>query len=235
MDMHLSPPADAAARRFIAQVLDAEVAWTVAGEEGLARVASPTAKARMVTLLWSERGEAERWGSLIAEHPRTKRLALADLLNEVLPKLASLSRLVGPDWGAETAKSEVEPADLARWLREEAVARFVHKVAERKVVWLLQGADGPVLLMSKRRPGKQMLPCWHETAHAETRIAGPLADSVATAVPLATYRDRTLRWLGETGRLVAPGYCEGDGVVELVPTELAARLTDAGNPQATAA
>jgi hypothetical protein len=226
---------DAATRRFIAHVLDAEAAWTVAGEEGLARVASATARARMVTLLWSERAEAERWGSLIAEHPRTKRLSLADLHNEVLPKLAALSRLVGPDWAAEAVNSEIEPAELGGSLREAAVARFVHRVGEGNVVWLLQGAEGPALLMSKRRPGKQMLPCWHNRTHAEARIAGPLADCVAAPVPLATFRDRTLLWLGDSGRLVTPGYCEGDGAIELAPAELARQLAGAGNPQATAA
>jgi hypothetical protein len=235
MDTRTPMLADATTRRFIAHVLDAEAAWTVAGEEGLARVASATARARMVTLLWSERAEAERWGSLIAEHPRTKRLSLADLLNEVLPKLAALSRLVGPDWGAEAVNSEIEPAELVGSLREEAVARFVRKASEQAVVWILQGAEGPALLISKRRSGKQMLPCWYNRAHAEARIAGPLADCVAAAVPLATFRDRTLLWLGDSGRLVAPGYCEGDGAIELTPAELTGRLAGAGNPQATAA
>jgi Protein of unknown function (DUF2750) len=235
MDTRTPMLADATTRRFIAHVLDAEAAWTVAGEEGLARVASATARARMVTLLWSQRTEAERWGSLIAEHPRTKRLSLADLLNEVLPKLAALSRLVGPDWGAEAAKPEIEPADLVASLREAAVARFVRKASEQDIVWTLQGAEGPALLISKRWPGKQMLPCWYNRAHAEARIAGPLADCVAAAVPLATFRDRTLLWLGDSGRLVAPGYCEGDGAIELAAAELAQRLAGAGNPQATAA
>ena len=68
----------ATTRRFIAHVLDAEAGGRSparrAGARGLA-----TARARMVTLLWSERAEAERWGNLIAEHPRTQALSLADL------------------------------------------------------------------------------------------------------------------------------------------------------------
>ena len=59
--------------------------------------------------------------------------------------------------------------------------------------------------------------------------------AVAAAVPLATFRDRMLLWLGESGRLVAPGYCEGDGLVELAPADLAARLTGAAKPHVTAA
>lgn len=211
--------------RFVRRVLDAQAAWTAAGEEGLARVASPTHKARMVTLLWSERGEAERQGSLVAAHARTKRLSLADLLIEVLPKLEELKRLVGPDWGGEPRlEPEIEPGELARRLRGEAVAQFVRKASHREAVWVLQGADGPACLMSRCRPGVQMLPCWYDAAHAEARIAGPLADAVAAAVPLAAFRERTLPWLAESGRLVAPGYCEGDGVVELAPADLEARL-----------
>jgi Protein of unknown function (DUF2750) len=235
MDMRAPVLSNAAIDRFVGRVLDAEAAWTVAGEEGLVRVASPTAKARMATLLWSERAEAERWGSLIAEHPRTKRLSLPDLLNEVLPKLSALNRLVGLDWGSQPLEPESEPADLTRRLRAEAVAQFVRMVNHREVVWVLQGADGPVCLMSKSRPGAQMLPCWYDNAHAEARIAGPLADRVAAAVPLAAFRDRMLLWLGQTGRLVAPGYCEGDGLVELAPADLAAQLTGAAKPHVTAA
>jgi Protein of unknown function (DUF2750) len=235
MDTYAPVLPNAAIDRFIGRVLDTEAAWTAAGEEGLARVASPTAKARMVTLLWSERVDAERWGSLIAEHPRAKRLSLPDLLNDVLPKLNALNRLVGPDWGAEPHELEIEPADLARRLRAEAVAQFVREVNHRRAVWILQGADGPACLMSKSRAGAQMLPCWYDSAHAEARIAGPLADSVAAAVPLATFRERMLLWLVDSRRLVAPGYCEGDGLVELAPADLAARLTGAAKPHVTAA
>jgi hypothetical protein len=224
MDARAPVLSNAAIDRFIGRVLDTEAAWTVAGEEGLVRVTSPTAKARMATLLWSERAEAERWGSLIVEHPRTKRLSLPDLLNEVLPKLGALNRLVGFDWGSEPLEPEIEPADLTHRFRAEAVAQFVRMVNHREIVWALQGADGPACLMSKSRPGAQMLPCWYDSAHAEARIAGPLADRVAAAVPLATFRDRMLLWLGESGRLVAPGYCEGDGLVELPPADLAAQL-----------
>jgi hypothetical protein len=235
MDTRAPILSNAAIDRFVRRVLDTEAAWTVAGEEGLARVASLTAKARMATLLWSERAAAERWGSLIAEHPRTKRLSLPDLLNDVLPKLGALNRLVGPDWGSEPHELEIEPADLARRFRTEAVAQFVRKAKQREAVWVLQGADGPVCLMSKSRAGAQMLPCWYESAHAEARIAGPLADSVVAAVPLVTFRERMLLWLGESGRLAAPGYCEGEGLVELAPADLAARLTGAADPQSTAA
>ncbi len=234
MDIRAPVLSYAVVDRFLGRVLDAQAAWTAAGEVGLARVPSPTEKARMVTLLWGERGEAEGWAGVAGAHPIIKRLPLADLLIDVLPKLGELRRLVGPGWGPEPIAPEVEPADLMRRLRSEAVARFVRKANHREAVWILQGADGPVCLVSKSRPGAQMLPCWYDSAHAESRIAGPLADAVAAAVPIAAFRDKMLLWLGESGRMVAPGYCEGDGLLELAPADLASRLTGAAPAQATA-
>jgi hypothetical protein len=122
-----------------------------------------------------------------------------------------------------------------RRLRSEAVARFVREASRREAVWILHGADGPACLVSRSRPGAQMLPCWHDGAHAEQRVAGPLSDTVATAVPIAAFRDKMLLWLAESSRMVAPGYCEGDGVVELHPAELAARLAAAAPAEATVA
>ena len=235
MDMRAPILSNVSVDRFIHRVLDTQAGWTSAGEEGLARVASPTEKARMVTLLWAERSEAERWGSLVAGHARTKRLSLPDLLVDVLPRLTELNRLVGPDWGCDGLEPEIEPADLARRLRAEAVAQFARKANHREVVWVLQGVDGLVCLMSKSRPGVQMLPCWYDSTHAEAHIAGPLADAVAAAVPLAIFREKTLAWLAETGRLTVPGYCEGNGVVELAPASLAARLTGPAGAHATTA
>jgi hypothetical protein len=174
----------------------------------------------MTTLLWSEQGGAERWGALLAAQARVKRLSLADLLVEVLPKLAGLKRLVGTDWSSEPIAPEAEPAELARRLRSEAPALFARRATHRDAVWVLQGADGLACLMSRTQRGAQMLPCWYERGHAEARIAGPLGDSLAAAIPLPDFRQKTLTWLAETGRLVAPAYCEGDGQIELEASAL---------------
>ena len=90
-------PAHAAIDRFMHRVLSEQAAWVVAGEGGLGRVASPTRNGRETTLVWSQVVEAGQWGPLVAEHPRLKRLSLADLFIDVLPRLAELGRLVGPD------------------------------------------------------------------------------------------------------------------------------------------
>jgi hypothetical protein len=224
---HLS---GAAINRFVRRAIAEQGAWAIAGDEGLARVTSCAAKGRMTTLLWSSMREVALSSSLAGRCSKVKALGVDDLFADVLPKLAMLNRLVGTDWSADIIRPEMEPRDLARRLREEAVATFIRKVRCFESVWILQGTEGPTCLVSKRRPGCLLLPCWHDQAHAEARIVGPLAGMVSTEVPLGVFRSKTMPWLTETGRLIAPGYCAGEGLLELETGELGALLQD---PQGT--
>lgn len=235
MPAHARTSANDTLDRFIARVLGMQVAWVAAGEEGLGRVPSPTVSSRMVTLLWSKRSEAERWGAPVAARPRIKALSLRDLYVDVLPKLAALNRLVGPDWGSEPSQPEIGPDELASRLRCAAVALFLREVQRSGSVWVLQGAEGPACLVSKRQPGALMLPCWHRRDLAQARIAGPLADMVAAEVPLEDFREKTLLWIAESRRQVAPAFCEGDGVLEFEAADLEAHLAGSALGEATAA
>ena len=100
-------------------------------------------------------------------------------------------------------------------------------------LFILQGTQGPAFVMSKRTAGMQVLPCWHDRASAQARIAGPLGDMVAAEVALPDFREKMLPWLAESGRVVAPAYCEGDGVLELAADALKTRL-DRPSANATA-
>jgi hypothetical protein len=215
--------------RFIDHVLSSQAVWAVKDENGLARVASGLSRSTMVTLLWSEQPKCERWQRMAAGKARVKCLSLADLLVDVLPKLAELGRLVGPDRGAHLVDIEIEPAELARRLRVEAVLLFARRVTRLGSVWLLQGPDGPACLSSQAVPGRLLLPCWHDRTQAEMRLQGPLADMVVSEVPIETFRKKTLLWAAESGRLAAPAFCEGKGVIELEPDELERQLAAAGS------
>jgi hypothetical protein len=210
-----------AADDFIRRVVAMQAAWTAAGDDGLARVPSRTHK-RMVTLLWSRRSQAERQGAeLINHHLQVKPLSLKELYVDVLPKLTQLGRSVALDRTGD-AVHEVDPALLARQLREEAVALFRRKVNAAGALFILQGTDGPAFVMSKHTAGTQVLPCWHDRASAQARIAGPLEDTVVAEVSLADFRDKLLPRLSETKRGVAPAYCEGDGVLEFAAGDVRA-------------
>jgi hypothetical protein len=225
---------DAATERVVRRAATALGLWATGGEAGLGRAPSGRTKARMATLLWADRGDAERWAHLAAVPGRPKFLSLADLFVDVLPKLAELERFVGLGWSEELVRPEIEPCELQQRLREEMVNAFLRKAGCFEAVWILQGMDGPACMMSKARPGAQMLPCWTDRTQAEARIAGPLAGMVAAEVPLGAFCERTLTWVAETGRLVAPGFCEGNGLIEYEPYDLLARLGDAANGEAAA-
>lgn len=225
-----APAIDDVVDGFIKRVLAMQAAWVVVGEEGLVRAPSPTQNGRMVTLMWSKRGDADRRGVQMALNPRVKPLSLKELYVDVLPKLAELKRLVGPD-STLAVHVEIEPAELARRLRSEAVALFLRKVRGAGSAWILHGPEGPAFVMSKRSLGVQMLLCWHDRASAQARIAGPLRDMVAAEVSLSAFREKMLPWLAESGRLAAPAYCEGAGLLEFAADDLNARL---GHPSPAA-
>jgi hypothetical protein len=213
--------------RALARAVAAQGLWAAAGGTGPGPTPSARAKARMVTLLWSDPAMLADWGYLATAAGGTKFLSLTALLVDVLPRLAELERFVGIDWTADPVRPELDPGELARRLRQALKAAFVRQAVESGSVWILQGAEGPSCLISKLQPGREFVPCWGERGDAELRIAGLLRDTVAAEVPLAAVRDRLLVWAAETGRLAAPGFCEGDGGIEVEAGELIGDLVEA--------
>jgi hypothetical protein len=209
---------------FFRQAVAAGVVWAVRGREGLARVDSQIQPNRYVTLLWSQREEAERWASVLATEPNVMALTLRDLLVDLLPMLARSGGHVGTDWNSEPIEPELDPADLAGRLRAEAVANFIDSAVHSRIVWVLHSAQGPACLMSKTRPGQMFLPCWADRASAEALIAGALTDVLPGSIPLANFLGRTLMWLTEVRCRVSPAYIEGEGGIELEPYDLKGRM-----------
>ena len=210
--------------RFVRQAIAHRTVFAVAGEDGLARVPSKQRRGRDVTLLWSARAEAEHWAPVVAEDPRVEELPLSALLDDVLPALGGLNRLVGPDWCADPAEAEVDPADLAERLRVQALEAFVTRARLSGAIWLLEDASGPALLVSAACSGRFMLPCWSERVLAASRREGPWADMAVSSVALQSFLGATLPWLAERGWSVAPEHSEGPGALELAPDEMAGRL-----------
>jgi hypothetical protein len=210
--------------RFVRHAVAHRAVFAVAGEDGLARVPSQRFRDRQVTLMWSTRADAERWAPVVADNPCVKELPLAALLAEVLPALAGLERRVGPDWCEDPAEAELDPTDLAERLRLRALETFVRRVRLSRLVWLLEDASGPALLVSATRADRFVLPCWSEQALAEARREGPWAGMAVSAVPLESFLGATLPWLAKRDWLVAPEHAEGPGALERAPGDLAADL-----------
>ncbi len=210
--------------RFIHRVNETGRVWAVAGSEGLSRVKSQRWKGRDVTLLWSDEQQARRWASSVADRPRLKELTRSDLLQDVLPALAQMKRFVGPDWGADPVEPEVEARDIGERLRLAAIERFVRTVSTTGVVWMLEGIDGPGLLLSGSAQDRLVLPCWSDREEAEKHIVGPFEELLALLIPIDNFLNRTLPWLEERQRLVAPEFYWGGGAIELEPGDLRFQL-----------
>jgi Protein of unknown function (DUF2750) len=209
---------------FVSRILSSQAIWTVAGDEGLARVDSPRHAGRLVNLFWSDRAEAERWAHVLVTQPRLKLLSLFEMQTQVLPRLAEMRRLVGTDWTSEPIEPEFEPLDLDRMIRLHMLDVFLATALRQRHVWVLQGPDGPACFVSKHPKGGEALPVWIDRLSAEARLQGPWADFIITRVALAEFVQKTLIWCAETGRRVAPGYQDGPGVLEMAPWDLKARM-----------
>ncbi len=210
--------------RFVKRAVSQKHVFAVAGEDGLARVASPHDPNREVTLLWTTEAEAARWADVLAANPRVKQIGISGLIADVLPKLYTLERSVGVDWSAEPVEPEVEPMDLVQRMRQEGIDAFVQRSRLRRAVWMLEDINGPALLVSQKSQNQLVLPCWATRPEAEARIQGPWRDAVAVEVPLPNFVKLTLPWLEEQGWLVAAGHAEGAGTIELQPADLGRRF-----------
>jgi hypothetical protein len=209
---------------FVTQALATKTIWTVAGDEGLARVDSPRHEGRLVNLFWSDRAEAERWAHLLVTQPRLKLLSLYEMQTQVLPRLAEMRRLVGTDWSSEPVEPEFEPLELDRMIRLHMLDIFLATALSQRHIWMLMGPEGPACFVSKHPKGGEALPVWIDRVSAEARLQGPWAEFVVTRVALAEFVQKTLLWCAETGRRIAPGYQDGPGVLEMAPWDLKARM-----------
>lgn len=210
--------------RFVRRAIAAKGVWAIAGEDGLARVDSPSTPGRLVTLFWTSEAEAQRWADVLTKNPRVKMISVNEMIADVLPKLDELGRMVGVDWTAEPIEVEMEPNDLISRLRREGLESFLQRARLNHSVWMLEDANGPALLVSHDHPGQLVLPCWASLGEAEMRIEGPWAEMLAVEIPLANFVAMTLPWLIEQGWAVAPGHSLGADTIEVHPAELSRRI-----------
>jgi hypothetical protein len=209
---------------FVRKVVSSRTVWAVAGTEGLARLPSPTRHARKTTLLWAEQAEAERAAATVATEPRVKSIPLAEVLHEVLPKLRELDRMVGANWITSPCEPEIEPAELADRLRQEILASFVRQAVAHGGLYILEDDHGPTFAASSETANTLVLPLWTAREEAEAVRSGFWQQMDISHIPLATFIERTLVWLGEIGRKAAPSYTPRVTNIELAPSDIAERL-----------
>ena len=123
--------------QFAANVVAAGLGWGVVGDEGLARVPSPTNSGMKVHLIWSDRTEANRWASSLVTNPRLRKITLHEMTTELLPKLSVMGRSLGPDWSTEPGEPEILPGELDVLIRKASVARFCETATRTRAVWVV--------------------------------------------------------------------------------------------------
>ncbi|ODT23746.1 MAG: hypothetical protein ABS54_10275 [Hyphomicrobium sp. SCN 65-11] len=209
---------------FVRKVVASRTVWAVAGAEGLARLPSPTRRAREATIFWAEQEDAERAAEKVTTEPRVKPIPLADFMHEVLPKLRELERAVGTNWLAAPCEPEIEPTELLERLRQEILASFVRQAVGQGGLYILEDDQGPTFAASTEVPNTLILPVWTQREEAEIVQRGFWQDMDVSHIPVATFIERTLVWLGEIGRSVAPSYTPRVANIELAPGDIAERL-----------
>jgi len=211
---------------FVRKVVATRTVWVVAGSEGLARRPSPSFRARETTLFWAEQEDAERAAASVTEEPRVKSIPLADVLHDVLPKLRDLERAIGTNWLAAPCEPEIEPMDLGERLRQEMLASFVRQAVSQGGLYILEDdqGQGPTFAASTEVPNALVLPVWTQREEAEIVHRGFWQDTDISHIPLATFIERTLVWLQEINRSVAPSYTPRIANIELAPADIAERL-----------
>jgi hypothetical protein len=209
---------------FVRKVISSRTVWAVAGAEGLARLPSPTRRARETTLFWVEQADAERAAEKVAQEPRIKPIPLADFLHEVLPKLRDLDRAIGTNWLAAPCEPEIEPMELAERLRQEMLASFVRQAVGQGGLYILEDEQGPTFAASTEVANTLILPVWTQREEAEIVQRGFWQDMDISHIPVATFIERTLVWLQEINRSVAPSFTPRIANIELAPADIAERL-----------
>ena len=121
------------AARFVTRAIESEAVWALKSADGYAWCESDDQEGSSVLIFWSDRAYAER--ARKAEFPEyvPDKIDLPDFLFAWLTGMAEDGVLAGPNWTADLAGVELDPADLQEQILEampeEMAARYKAQLA----------------------------------------------------------------------------------------------------------
>jgi hypothetical protein len=210
--------------RFVRRAVAEGRVLTLADEEN-ASVPSQKVAGRTVQLFWSSPIEARRWAEALAGNRQLQDISLEVFAADLLPGIAIAKGLVGTDWVSDPIEAEIDPRDLLIRLKAEAISHYATAARERREVYLVGQAEGPMPTPGTQKPRTpDRLHVFATGADAEAhmkRISGkrvivePLPDFIAATLPWAA--------AGNYPVMIEP--IRGAGFVEVKTADLVARLT----------
>lgn len=217
--------------RFVRRAVAEGRVLTLADEEN-ASVPSQKVAGRTVQLFWSSPIEAGRWAEALAGNRELQDISLEAFAADILPGIATAKGFVGTDWVSDPIEAEIDPRDLLIRLKMEAVPLYANLARERREVYLVGNAEGPMLTPGTQKPRTaDRLHVFASRPDAEAHMK-KISGKRIVADPIANFVGSTLAF-AESGKhpvMIEP--IRGAGFVEVKAADLIARLSAEGSEPA---
>lgn len=211
--------------RFVRRAVAEGRVLTLADEEN-ASVPSQKVAGRTVQLFWSSPIEAGRWAEALAGNRELQDISLEVFATDLLPGIATAKGFVGTDWVSDPIEAEIDPRDLLIRLKTEAIPHYANAARERREVYLVGNAEGPMLTPGSQKPRTpERLHVFATRADAEAHMK-KISGKRVIVDPLPNFIGATLPWAaaGKYPVMIEP--IRGAGFLEVKPPELTTRLTE---------
>ncbi len=217
--------------RFVRRAVAEGRVLTLADEEN-ASVPSQKVAGRTVQLFWSSPIEAGRWAEALAGNRELQDISLEAFAADILPGIATAKGFVGTDWVSDPIEAEIDPRDLLIRIKTEAVPLYAGLARERREVYLVGNAEGPMLTPGTQKPRTaDRLHVFASRPDAEAHMK-KISGKRIVADPISNFVGSTLAF-AETGKhpvMIEP--IRGAGFVEVKAADLIARLSAEGSEPA---
>ncbi len=213
--------------RFVRRAVSEGRVLTLADEE-TASVPSQKVAGHTVQLFWSSPIEASRWAKALAGNSELQEITLDVFAADILPGIATAEGFVGTDWVSDPIEAEIDPRDLLIRLKTEAMPFYIAAVREKGEVYLVGGAEGPMLTPGTQKPrSADKLHVFASRSDAETHMKKINGKRVIVD-PIPAFVAATLPWAAGQGYPVVVEPIRGAGFIEVRAVDLAGRLIGVG-------